>query len=55
MDYEYVYEIWQGGMCIAKVVGNDRDQVINNASHYAMVYSKDGAVEIRDKSYAKDS
>ncbi len=38
-------EIWQEGMCVAKVSAH-ADDAMREAAHYAMVYGQDGPVEV---------
>ncbi len=38
-------EVWQDGMCVAKVSAHEVD-AMREAAHYAMVYGQDGPVEV---------
>ena len=38
-------EVWQDGMCVAKVIAHEAD-AMREAAHYAMVYGQDGPVEV---------
>ncbi len=38
-------EVWQDGMCVAKVSAHEAD-AMREAAHYAMVYVQDGPVEV---------
>ena len=38
-------EVWQDGMCVAKVSAHEAD-AMREAAHYAMVYGQDGPVEV---------
>jgi hypothetical protein len=44
----YEFEIWQGGTMVASGSGNDREQVHQEAMHYASVYLQDGPVEVHE-------
>ncbi len=44
---EAEFEIWQDGMMVAGCSG-PREWAKAEANHYALVYSQDGPVEIRD-------
>jgi hypothetical protein len=43
-----IYEIWQDGARVASCCGPD-ETAFKEAEHYAMVYGRDGPVEIRRK------
>ena len=38
-------EIWQDGMCVAKVSAHEAF-AMREAAHYAMIYGQDGPVEV---------
>lgn len=41
------YELWQGGIMVVEVEGDDPDAVRREILHYVAVYAQDGPVEIR--------
>ena len=45
----YEFELWQDGIMVASVVSKDREAAYRDIKHYAMVYSQDGPVEIKEK------
>lgn len=43
----YRLSVWQDGIEVAAVIGNDFERVYADAMHYAFVYGQDGPVEIK--------
>ncbi len=46
---EYEYEVIQDGIVVASAWGRDRHEVLNEATHYAMMYAQDGPVILQMK------
>lgn len=46
---DFTIEIWQGGSMVASATAPDLKLARREASHYAMMYSQDGPVEIRER------
>lgn len=46
---EYIYEIWQGAIMVAKVQSADKEAAAREAGHYVAVYSPDGVVTVKKK------
>ena len=42
----FEYELWQGGEAVAWVSANTQEAALREITHYAMVYSQDGPVQI---------
>jgi hypothetical protein len=42
----HTFEIHQDGMMVAGVFGENRDEALREAVHYAAVYGQDGPVEL---------
>lgn len=40
--------IWQDGIEVAAVSGNNFSRVYTDAMHYVLVYAQDGPVELKD-------
>lgn len=49
MPQEYEYEVIQDGIVVASAWGRDKQRVLSEAMHYAMMYAQDGPVEVRMK------
>lgn len=50
------FEVWQGGIMVASVEASEHHQAIKEISHYAMLYERDGPIEIREiKPYPRRS
>ena len=47
MTREYNIDVWQNGEWCAGASGSDWERVYAEAMHYAMVYERNGPVEIR--------
>lgn len=50
MAKEYIREIWQGGIMVAKVSCEDEVQADREAGHYLAVYAQDGDIRLVAKS-----
>lgn len=42
MATSYTFKVRQSGIDVASVTGTDRDYVLRDAMHYAMMYAQDG-------------
>lgn len=45
---EYEFELIQGGINVAGSSSKDRETALREIEHYALMYSEDGPVEIRE-------
>lgn len=45
----YDFELWQGGMMVARTSAANREDSLREIQHYAAVYAQDGPVEIRER------
>jgi hypothetical protein len=45
---DHVFEVYQGGMMVAKAISTKRNAAYAEAMHYAMVYRQDGPVKIKE-------
>lgn len=43
------FELWQDGCVVASVEAYDRDLAEREIEHYALIYSQDGPVEIKER------
>lgn len=43
---DFNFEVWQDGLPVAEVNGNDRADALREILHYAAMYGQDGPVEI---------
>lgn len=50
MATEYEFELWQDGMMVAEVAGDDLNSCRREIMHYAMMYAQDGPCQIRGAS-----
>lgn len=50
MPTEYIREIWQGDLMVAKVCSRDKAAADRDAGHYFAVYSQDGDTRLVSKS-----
>jgi hypothetical protein len=46
-ESRYKASLWQDGMEVASVDCPDRDTMLNEINHYALIYGQDGIVDIR--------
>lgn len=46
---EYQYDLIQDGIIVASVICSSREAALKEITHYATIYSQDGAVEIKEK------
>lgn len=47
MAHDYDFQIWQGGMMVARVMGSNIDQVRSEVYHYVDQYIRDGRVNVK--------
>lgn len=46
---DFTVEVWQGGMMVASATASDLKTARREGNHYAMMYSQDGPIEIRER------
>lgn len=42
------FEVWQDGIMVASVEHSEHHVALKEISHYAMLYERDGPIEIRE-------
>lgn len=47
---KYQYDLIQDGLCVASVIAPKKSDAFKDIQHYALIYSQDGPVEIKDRS-----
>lgn len=47
---KYRYDLIQDGLCVASVIAPKKSDALKDILHYALIYSQDGSVEIKDRS-----
>lgn len=52
---QWDYQLWQDGVMVAAVSAGNKEDALREINHYAMMYSQDGPVEIRDLQATKGS
>lgn len=42
------FEVWQDGIMVAAVEASEHHQALKEISHYAMLYERDGPIQIKE-------